>query len=263
MNSRIFCIVALGLSAGCSGKDKDAASNDESGKAADGGGTTATTETAGARGGGSISGMVNFTGTAPKNPTIDMSEEAACKAKYPSPPMDPKVAVTGGHLANVFVYVKGGIPAGARYAAPTTAAVIDQDGCMYTPRVFGVMVGQSIDIKNSDPTLHNIKAVPTANRGFNISQPTKGMTTTRTFNTEEVMVPLQCNVHSWMNAYVGVLSHPFFATSGGDGGYMITGLPAGTYELVAWHETLGTRTMTVTVGADEKKTADFAFAPKA
>jgi hypothetical protein len=125
------------------------------------------------------------------------------------------------------------------------------------------MVGQQLEIQNSDPLLHNIKAVPTKNRGFNISQPTEGMKTTRTFNTPEVMVPLQCNVHGWMNAYAGVMSHPYFAVSGRDGAFEIKGLPAGTYELEAWHEKLGTKTMQVTVGENESKTADFAFTPRA
>jgi len=126
-----------------------------------------------------------------------------------------------------------------------------------------VMVGQKLEIDNSDPVLHNIKAVPTHNRGFNVSQPGAGMKTTRTFSTEEVMVPLQCNVHSWMHAYVGVLSHPYFAVSGEDGTFTIDGLPPGTYTVEAWHEKLGTKTATVTVGTGETKTADFTFAPKA
>jgi len=140
--------------------------------------------------------------------------------------------------------------------------VIDQDGCLYHPRVFGVMAGQPIEIRNSDPVLHNIKAVPTANRGFNISQPGQGMKTTRTFSTAEIMVPLECNVHGWMNAFVGVMSHPFFATSGPDGSFSIQGLPAGTYELEAWHEKLGTRTLSVTVAENGTAAAEFSFAPK-
>jgi hypothetical protein len=139
--------------------------------------------------------------------------------------------------------------------------VIDQNGCLYNPRVFGVMVGQPIEIRNSDPVLHNIKAVPTANRGFNISQPSQGMTTTRTFTTAEVMVPFECNVHGWMNAWVGVLTHPFHATSGADGGFSIQGLPAGTYELEAWHEKFGTRTISVTVAEGGSATAEFSFGP--
>jgi Carboxypeptidase regulatory-like domain len=107
--------------------------------------------------------------------------------------------------------------------------------------------------------LHNIKAVPTENRGFNISQPRAGMTTTRSFNTPEVMVPLECNVHGWMNAYVGVVEHPYFAVSGDDGSFTISGLPAGTYQLEAWHETLGTQTGEVTVAADGAATVEFTF----
>jgi plastocyanin len=213
--------------------------------------------------GGSISGLVRFTGTAPANPTIDMSEEAACKAKHATPPTDPQVVVNNGMLANVFVYVKSGLPAGATYPTPSTPAVVDQSGCLYSPRVFGVMVGQPIEIRNSDPVLHNIKAVPTANRGFNISQPTAGMKTTRTFNTPEIMVPLECNVHGWMNAWVGVVAHPFFATSGADGSFTIPGLPPGAYELEAWHEKLGTQTASVTVPATGSVAAEFSFAPKA
>jgi plastocyanin len=213
-------------------------------------------------GSGTVTGTVKFTGTAPANPSIDMSEEAACKAKHPGGVTDPQIVVNSGNLANVFVYVKSGLPAGATFTAPTQAVTIDQNGCLYHPRVFGVMVGQPIEILNSDPVLHNIKAVPTANRGFNISQPSQGMKTTRTFDTPEVMVPLECNVHGWMNAWVGVMSHPFFATSGDDGTFTIKGLPAGTYEIEAWHEKLGTKTMTVTVTDGGSATADFSFGPK-
>lgn len=223
--------------------------------------TAAAAAPAPAAGGATIAGTVRFSGTAPANPTIDMTEEAACKAKHTGVITDPQVVVTNGMVANVFVYVKSGLPAGASYPAPATPVVIDQNGCLYVPRVFGVMVGQPIEIRNSDPVLHNIKAVPTANRGFNISQPSQGMTTTRTFNTAEVMVPFECNVHGWMNAWVGVLTHPFHATSGPDGGFTIRGLPAGTYELEAWHEKFGTRTASVTVAADGSATAEFTFGP--
>ena len=210
-----------------------------------------------------ITGTVSLTGSAPANPVIDMSEEPQCKAKHSGTISDPEYVVADGKVANVFVYVKSGLPAGQNYPVPSQPAVIDQDGCLYSPRVLGVMVGQKLEIKNSDPLLHNIKAVPTANRGFNISQPTQGMTSTRTFNTKEVMVPLECNVHGWMNAFVGVLDHPYFATTDADGRFSIQGLPAGTYEVEAWHEKFGTRTMNVTVGAEETKTADFTFAPTA
>lgn len=250
MRSIMAGVVAIVVMAGCGG-------GGESG--GDGGGDAGAAATA-QLGTASIMGTVSFTGTAPANPAIDMSEESACREKYPNPPTDPQVMVADGHLANVYVRVTSGLPAGATFPRPQAAAVIDQDGCLYHPRVLGVMVGQSLEIRNSDPVLHNIKAVPTANRGFNISQPQAGMTTTRTFSAPEVMVPLECNVHGWMNAWVGVTDHPFFATSGADGTFTISGLPAGTYQLEAWHERFGTRTATVTVADGATGTADFTFA---
>ena len=219
---------------------------------------------AGPTGNATISGVMHFTGTAPANPKIDMSQESACQSKYTTPPTDPQFVVSDGKLGNVFVYVKSGLPNGAKYTPPSTPVEIDQNGCLYHPRVFGVMIDQDIVIKNSDNVLHNIKAVPKENRGFNISQPSAGMTSKRKFTTQEVMVPLECNVHGWMHAWVGVLPHPFFATSGPDGSFSIKNLPPGTYTIEAWHEKLGTQTQNVTVGAGETKTADFTFSgPKA
>ena len=212
--------------------------------------------------GATISGKVKFTGARPTNPKIDMSEEAACKAKYPSAPTAETVVVNAnGTLSNVFVYVKAGLPAGATYPAPTTPVTLDQNGCRYHPHVLGIQVGQTLNIKNSDPLLHNIKAKAVKNRPFNVSQPNVTATpTVRTFNAPEVMVPLECNVHGWMNAFLGVLPHPFFAVTGADGSFSIKGLPPGTYTIEAWHEKYGTQTATVTVAGAAPKTQDFTFA---
>jgi plastocyanin len=252
MKRIVACAALLALACG---KD-EAASNEETQAAA--------TQGSGPQGNATVNGTVSFAGTAPANPTIDMSEEAACKAKHTGTITDPQVVVRDGKVANVFVYVKSGLPANATYSPPAQAVELDQEGCLYKPRVLGVMAGQNIDIKNSDPVLHNIKAVPKVNRGFNISQPTSGMVSKRKFDRPEQMVPLQCNVHSWMHANVGVMPHPYFATTGEDGKFEIKGLPAGTYEVEAWHEKLGPKTMTVTVGDGETKAADFSYtAPRA
>jgi len=211
--------------------------------------------------GGTITGTIKFTGMAPKNPSIDMSEEAACKAKYTTPPTEENVvAGPANALSNVFVYVSAGVPAGQTFTAPTTPVVLDQNGCRYHPHVFGVMVGQSIEVRNSDPLLHNIKAIAKKNRPFNVSQPNAGMTKTVTFAAPEVMVNLECNVHGWMHAYVGVRPDPFFAVSGPDGSFSIKGLPPGTYTIEAWHEKFGTQTATVTIAGTETKTANITFA---
>lgn len=211
--------------------------------------------------GGTITGKIKFTGTAPRNPTIDMSEEAACKAKYPTAPTEENV-VSGpaNALANVFVYVKSGVPAGQTFPAPATPVKLDQSGCRYHPHVFGIMVGQGLEIVNDDPLLHNIKAIAKANRPFNVSQPSAGMKTTRTFTAPEVMVNLECNVHGWMHAYLGVRPDPFYAVSGTDGSFTISGLPPGTYTIEAWHEKFGTQTATVTIAGTESKAQNFTFA---
>lgn len=216
-----------------------------------------------AQGGGTVTGRMKFTGAKPVNAKIDMADEAECRKKYTTPPTA-ETAVVGanGALANVYVYVKSGLPAGQKYTAPSTPVVIDQQGCRYTPHVLGIQAGQTLEIRNSDPVLHNIKAKGSKNRPFNISQPSAGMKTNRTFTAPEVMVPLECNVHGWMNAFVGVQAHPFFAVSGTDGSFTIKGLPAGTYTIEAWHEKFGTQTATVTIAGTESKTQDFTFASK-
>jgi hypothetical protein len=226
--------------------------------------TTTTSDEASAQAGATITGKVTFTGTAPRNPAIDMSEEAVCKAKYKGagPTEERVVTGPGNGLANVFVYVSAGLPANAKYQAPATPVVLDQDGCRYHPHVFGIMVGQNLEIRNSDPVLHNIKAIAKKNRPFNVSQPTAGMKTTRTFSAPEVMVNLECNVHGWMKAYLGVRPDPFYAVTGPDGSFSIKGLPPGTYTIEAWHERFGTQTATVTVTGTGSKTANLTFAAR-
>jgi len=217
----------------------------------------------GPMGSATIKGVVKFTGTAPQNPAIDMGEEPQCKSHYKETPREPVVVTSSsGGLGNVFVYVKAGIPAGAQYTAPSSDVELDQEGCLYQPRVFGLMVGQKMMIKNADPLLHNIKAKPKINRPFNISQPTKGLETERTFTSSEVMVPFECNVHGWMHAYAGVLNHPFFATTGADGSFSIEKLPAGSYTIEFWHEKFGTQTVQINVSEGETKTADYTFTAK-
>src|SRR6266568_1898821 len=155
------------------------------------------------------------------------------KVKYQGVPTDETVVVNAnGTLANVFVYVKSGLLASYTAPAPAGPMTLDQDGCRYHPHVLGIQVGQTLAIKNSDGILHNIKAKAKANRPFNISQPTV-MTSSKTFDKPEVMVALECNVHGWMHAWLGVLPHPFFGVSGGDGSFTVKGLPPGTYTIEA------------------------------
>jgi plastocyanin len=208
-----------------------------------------------------VAGKVSLEGTPPPNAPIQMKADPACvKANEGKTPTQETFVGDPGALGNVFVYVQSGIS--GSFPAPTTAFVFDQKGCHYTPHVFGVQVGQPIEIVNSDPTLHNIHAMPKTNQEFNTAQPIQGMKTTHTFTAKEdaVVIPFKCDVHGWMNAYVGVLDHPYFAVTKNDGTFSIPNLPPGKYTLAAWHERLGTQTLEVTVAAKESKSdANFTF----
>ena len=208
-------------------------------------------------GASTISGTIKLEGTPPEARVIRMSSDPLCMPEGPT--VSEVVLVGPGNgLQNVFVYVKDGL--GDRtFPAPQTPVVLDQRGCKYMPHVFGVQVGQPVRILNSDPTLHNVHAVPKVNTEFNFGQPLKGMESTRTFDKAEIMVPFRCDVHGWMAAFGGVVPHPFFAVSSPDGSYEIKGLPAGTYTIEAWHERFGLQTQTVTVDGTAPGTAAFAY----
>jgi len=210
--------------------------------------------------GGTVTGKVTFTGRVPSNPVMNMRADPRCAARYQTMPHLQLVVVNpNGTLANVFVYVKTGLPDGATYPAPTSPVVLQQTVCEHHPRVFGIMVGQPLEVRNSDPLLHNIRVLATQNASFNLALPTAGTTVTRTFTAPEVMLTLVCDAHGWMRAYAGVLPHPFFATTGTDGQFTIDGLPPGTYTVEAWHETFGTRRATITVNENATATVDFAY----
>jgi plastocyanin len=153
--------------------------------------------------------------------------------------------------------VKDGLT--GNFPPPATPVVLNQKGCQYSPHVFGVQVGQPVQIVNSDPTLHNVHAMPKTNQEFNMGQPIQGMKFDHTFTAREVMVPFKCDVHGWMNAHMAVLDHPFFAVTGPDGTFTIKGLPPGKYTIEAVHEKLGTQTITVELAAKDAKAADFSF----
>jgi len=207
---------------------------------------------------GNVSGTVSLDGTAPKNDAIKMNADPVCLREAKGPQFQETYLAEDGKLANVFVYVKDGLGNYA-YDPPSEPARIDQKECRYHPHVFGMRVNQPLEIINSDPTLHNIHALPKSNQEFNNGQPIQGMKMTHTFNQKEVMVPFKCDVHGWMNAYVGVLDHPYYATTDKAGKFELKDLPPGTYTIEAWHEKLGTQEQKVTLAAKESKEVTFTF----
>ncbi len=245
-------VTAMMLVAACGGGEEPAADGEAADRAEQQGPVVPPDSQA------TVSGMVSFEGTPPEPEAIDMSAEEACAAAYGDEgPTTQHVQVQDGGLANVFVHVKSELD--RSFPAPSEAVELDQQDCRYRPHVLGVQTGQALAILNSDSLLHNINAQPEENRGFNISQPQAGMRTTREFTIPEVMIPVQCDVHGWMNAYVGVVDHPFHAVSAADGSYEITGLPPGEHVLQAWHERYGTMVDTVEVAAGGSAEAGFTY----
>ena len=207
---------------------------------------------------GTVAGRVTFEGTAPKPRPVRMDSDPLCVPVGKGVTSETLVVGSGNGIQNVFVYVKDGL--GSRTFPPaTTPVLIDQKGCRYTPHVFGVRVGQPVQIQNSDPAVHNVNAAAKANKGFNLIQPKGVPRSTRTFEKAEVMVPFRCDVHPWMTAWAGVLDHPFFGVTGADGSFDLKGLPTGAYTLEAWHEQLGTQTQKISVDASKGATVAFTF----
>lgn len=205
---------------------------------------------------GSISGTISFHGAPPKTASIDMTQDPGCPSQ---PQPSQTLVVNDGHLGNVFVYIKDGLPRG-RFAIPPEPAVLDQKGCRYVPHVLGLMAGQQLKILNTDTADHNVHDLPRNNPEWNESQKPTDPAVVKTFPHPEIMIPIQCNQHPWMKAYLNVMSNPYFAVSAADGAFRIDNLPPGEYTLAAVHEKLGERTMKVRVGAKEAAKADFSFA---
>lgn len=204
-----------------------------------------------------LTGKVVLKGKAPAAAKIDMSADPICKVQHPSGAKDETIVRNAdGTLQNVFVYVKSG--AGS-YPSPASPVILEQKGCMYSPHVLGVQVGQTLQIVNDDATLHNVHCMATINDAFNLGQPSQGMKSEKTFAKPEVMVKFKCDVHSWMHCYIGVLDNPFFSVTGAEGTFKVTGLPAGTYTLEAWHEKYGVSDQAVTVKDGESQTVNFTF----
>lgn len=203
-----------------------------------------------------IHGVVKFTGTAPAPADIPASSDPACEGMSLK---DQPVMAKDGKLQNVLVRVKGNVAGAPAAGASSPPVVIDQLKCTYTPRVMGAQAGQPIQVKNSDQTLHNVRAMAGTKPIFNMAQPPQMPPVSKPTPADAEMIQLKCDVHPWMKAFVVVSPHPYFSTTGEDGSFSITGLPAGTYTLEAWHETLGTKTAEVTVKDGETAEASFEF----
>ena len=222
--------------------------------------------------GGTITGVVRFEGDKPEpKPLNEIAGNSFCKSCYKDGDLPQRDNVVFGKngdddtLQNVLVYVSKGLE-GKEFEPPKQAVVLDQVGCVYTPHVVAVMAGQTLEIRNSDPTLHNVMSAPRTNPPFNFGMPVKDQKVEKVFKEPELKMDLKCFMHPWMSSYVHVLEHPFFAVTGPDGTFTIKGLPPGEYELTVLHETNQFEPTPATapakVEAGQTNTVDFTYKPR-
>ena len=213
-----------------------------------------------------ITGTVKFDGKKPRARPIDMAgADAKCAEAHGGKRLKPETVIVNdnGTLRNVFVSVKSGVE-GWSFPMPEGDALLDQQGCMYTPHVQGMRQGQSLAIKTSDPTAHNVHGYAKVNRPFNRSQPAGAADVTIKMKRSEVSPPMKvkCDIHPWMNAFVAVVDHPYFAVTGDDGSFALPNLPPGTYTIQAWHEKYDAMEQTVTIADSESQTLEFTYPKK-
>ena len=259
---RLLGVAALALLLAACGGDDDGGSGGQA-AASDSGGNQSAEQPAAAAATdtntASISGTVTFKGDAPEMTVLDMAADPICDEKNQAEPKRRQVLILGDNqrIANVMVQIKGASVPDMDHDMPDMVVEFDQGGCQYTPHVFALRVGQTLKILNPDGTLHNVHAFAKVNAEFNEAMPQFRTELDKVFDkAEPTPFAVKCDVHPWMNAWAAVFDHPYFAVTGEDGAFTISGLPAGTYELEVWHERLPAQTVTVTVGIGEKATVD-------
>jgi len=180
---------------------------------------------------GVLKGSIRFVGKRPARKAIDMTSDPACVEAHK----------------------------GKQFEVPQTPVIFDQHGCWFQPRVLGIQTGQILRISNSDPVTHNVHPMAQVNREWNHSQGAGDAPIERKFPRPEVMIPVKCNIHSWMHAYIGVVAHPYFAVTAADGTFEIGNVPPGDYVIEAWQEKMGTNELKVTVPPHGQIDASFTF----
>ena len=193
---------------------------------------------------GTIRGTIRIEGKMPAAKVISLDADPQCAKLH----MGGKITEETG-VGNVFVYLKTGLE-GKVFAPVTEPVVMDQKGCWFGPRVVGIRTGQALRVTNSDPVTHNIHPQPVKNRDWNQSQAPEDPPLSRRFAAPEIMIPVKCNVHNWMRAWIGVVDHPYFAVTGADGGFVFRDVPPGTYTVAVWQESLGTQEQTAAPGSE-------------
>ncbi len=207
-----------------------------------------------------IKGKVVFNGTAPKARKLDLGGNPDCKRLHAGGPgliSQRFVVGANGELANTIVWVSKGA---AKSPPPSEPVVLDQKRCRYSPHALVVQAGQTLEIVNSDPFMHNVHPRPASNPEKNRPMPKGSPPWKHKFRrAESKPVAIRCDVHTWMNAYVAVLDHPYGVVTKADGTFELPKIAPGTYTITAWHEAAGEKKQQITVGEGETKEATFEF----
>lgn len=209
-------------------------------------------------GGGSISGTVKLQGAAPAAKAVEITKDKEVCAAHGEIKVEEVVVGAGGGLANAVVSITN-ITKGKPMEARTPE--LDQVGCKYVPHVLAFPAGSSVKIKNSDGILHNIHTYSTKNPSVNLAQPKFKKEMQQKFDQPEV-IKVTCDAHGWMLGWFISQEHPYYAVTDANGGFKLTDVPAGEYELKVWHEKLGEKTAKVSVAAGGDAKSDFELASK-
>ena len=246
-----------GPGAGPGGPSTEAPANGGSGASSPAAGPKAWSDSAGTA---TVSGVATLLSPVPSPVQIAMDSDPKCVEMNSGGVTDGSVLVdANGGMQNVFVYVATGVE-GWTFTVPEEPVVLDQKGCNYVPRMVGMMTGQALRVKNSDPTVHNVHTYPKRNRASNVSQPAGSKVLDIEMKRAEVLVAVKCDMHAWMQARVGIVDHPFFAVTAADGSFTLPKLPAGEYKIFAVHEVYGkAEFQTITIGDGEAQSISFEF----
>lgn len=208
---------------------------------------------------GVVAGRALFEGKPKAAAAINIDEDTECVRLNPRDMADESLLVNRNKtLRNVLVYVKRGLE-GKTFEHPAGPVVLNQQGCRFEPRVFGIQAGQTLQVTNSDPLTHNVHPLAKINRDWNQSQAPGDPPLERRFARPEMLIRVKCNIHSWMRSWAAVMDHPYFAVTGADGSFEIRNLPPGDYTLEAWHEVAGTVEKPVHLAPSAKAEIDFTF----
>lgn len=206
--------------------------------------------------GGTIEGVVKFKGKAPAPKKISVTKDAAVCGKTAK--TDSSLIVNDGEVEDAVVFIAD-IKKGK---AMTPGEVkLDQRDCEYHPHVLAFPAGSTVDVINPDGILHNIHSYSKINAPFNFAQPKFKKNLDVKIEKPEI-INVKCDVHNWMNGWLFSAANPYFSVTDHNGSFKLTDVPAGTYTLTVWHETLGKISQKVTVKPDQETKVTFELAKK-